>query len=193
MRTASPARGSTSAVPTTTRRLRPTSSENETSSSRMEAKRALVTGADGFVGSHLVRDLLDNGFDVTAAGRSSGDVTDSQAMRQLVAQARPTHVFHLAGIRDAALDELLRVNVWGTVNVLDAVAVEAPTARVVVVGSAAEYGEAAREPVEEDHPLRPRTDYGVAKAAQALAAVAVADRRGLHLALVRLFNLIGPG
>ena len=159
----------------------------------MEAERALVTGGTGFLGRHLARELADHGFDVTAVGRPGGDVTDPTAMRRLVAEARPTHVFHLAGARDGELDELLRVNVWGTVNVLEAAAAEGPAARVLVVGSAAEYGETTREPVDEDHPLQPVTDYGVAKAAQELAAAAVAARRGLHLTRVRLFNALGPG
>jgi GDP-4-dehydro-6-deoxy-D-mannose reductase len=159
----------------------------------MEPERALVTGGTGFIGPHLERELRDNGFEVTPVGRSSGDVTDPQAMRRLVAEARPTHIFHLAGIRDGELDELLRINVWGTVNVLEAVAAESPAAGVLVVGSAAEYGETSREPVEEDHPLHPVTDYGVAKTAQELAATAVAARRGLHLTRVRLFNVLGPG
>jgi GDP-4-dehydro-6-deoxy-D-mannose reductase len=159
----------------------------------MEADRALVTGGTGFLGSHLARELAENGFDVRAVGSPGGDVTDPEAMRRLVAEARPTHVFQLAGVREGTLDELLRVNVYGTVNLLEAVATEAQTARTVVVGSAAEYGEATREPVDEDHPLQPRTDYGVAKAAQELAAVAVAARRGLYVTRVRLFNLLGPG
>jgi GDP-4-dehydro-6-deoxy-D-mannose reductase len=159
----------------------------------MSPERALVTGAGGFVGAHLVRELRDNGFDVTAAGRADGDVTDPQAIRRLVAEARPAHVFHLAGVREAPLGELLQVNVCGTVNTLEAVAAELPAARVVVVGSAAEYGETNREPVDEDHPLAPVTDYGVAKAAQGLAAAALATRRGIHVTRVRLFNLIGPG
>ena len=159
----------------------------------MEAERALVTGGTGFLGPQLGRELMDAGFDVTAVGRASGDVTDPQAMRRLVVEARPTHVFHLAGIREGGFDELLRVNVWGTVNVLEAVAAEAPAARVLVAGSAAEYGETTRELVDEDHPLRPVTDYGVAKAAQELAAAAVAARRGLDLMLMRLFNVLGPG
>jgi GDP-4-dehydro-6-deoxy-D-mannose reductase len=159
----------------------------------MEAERALVTGGTGFLGRQLARELVDNGFDVTAVGRSNGDVTDPRAMRRLVAEAGPTHVLHLAGSRDGELDELLRINVWGTVNVLEAVAAEAPAARVLVVGSAAEYGETAREPVGEDHPLQPVTDYGVAKAAQELAAAALAARRGTHLTRVRLINVVGPG
>lgn len=159
----------------------------------MEAERALVTGGAGFVGSHLARELLDVGFDVTAVDRSSGDVRDLQEMRLLVAAARPTHVFHLAGIREGGLDDLLRINVCGTVNVLEAVAEEASAARVVVVGSAAEYGETTHEPVGEDHPLRPVTEYGVSKAAQGLAAAAVGMRRGIEVTRVRLFNLLGPG
>jgi GDP-4-dehydro-6-deoxy-D-mannose reductase len=159
----------------------------------MEADRALVTGGTGFLGPQLERELMDDGFDVTAVGRGNGDVTDPQAMRRLVVEARPTHVFHLAGIRDGELDELLHVNAWGTVNVLEAVAAEAPAARVLVAGSAAEYGETTREPVDEDHPHRPVTDYGVAKTAQELAAAAVAARRGVQLTRIRLFNVLGPG
>jgi len=159
----------------------------------MGAERALVTGAGGFIGPHLVSDLSGHGFEVTAADRSSGDITEAAAMRRLVAAAGPTHVFHLAGLRDGPLAELLRVNVHGTANLLEAVAEEAPAARVVVVGSAAVYGEATHEPVDEDEPLRPVTDYGVAKAAQELAAAALAARRGIHVTRVRLFNLVGPG
>ncbi len=159
----------------------------------MEAERALITGGTGFIGLQLERELVDNDFEVTAVGRSRGDVTDPQSMRRLVAEVRPTYVFHLAGVRDGELGELLRINVCGTVNVLEAVAAEAPAARVLVAGSAAEYGETTREPVGEDHPLQPVTDYGVAKAAQELAAAAVAARRGLHLTRVRLFNVLGPG
>lgn len=159
----------------------------------MEAERALVTGGTGFLGPQLARELEEHGFEVTAVGRAKGDVTDPEAMRRLVAEARPTHAFHLAGTRDGELDELLRVNVSGTVNVLEAVAAAAPATRVLVVGSAAEYGETNREPVGEEHPLQPVTDYGVTKAAQELAAVAVGTRRGLHLTRVRLFNVLGPG
>lgn len=159
----------------------------------MEAERALVTGGTGFLGSHLVSELAQSGFDVHTIGRSRGDVTDPQAMRRLVAEARPTHVFHLAGIREGQLDELLRVNVCGTVNVLEAVADEASAARVVVTGSAAEYGEATADPVDEDHPLQPRTDYGIAKASQELAAAAVGARRGIAVIRLRLFNVLGPG
>jgi GDP-4-dehydro-6-deoxy-D-mannose reductase len=158
----------------------------------MEAEQAIVTGGTGFLGPHLVRELVQSGFEVHAVGRSGGDVTDPEAMRRLVAGTRPTHVFHLAGIREGGLDELLRINVCGTVNLLEVVADEAPGARVVVVGSAAEYGETSREPVDEDHPLQPRTDYAIAKTAQELAAAAVAVRRELDLIRLRLFNLIGP-
>ena len=159
----------------------------------MGADRGLVTGAGGFIGAHLVREISNHGVEVTAARRSDGDVTDPEAMRALVADAGPTHIFHLAGVREAPLDELLRVNVYGTVNLLEAVAAEAPDARTVVVGSAAEYGEAMRDPIDEEHPLQPVTDYGIAKAAQGLAAAAIGSRRGIEVTRVRLFNLVGPG
>jgi GDP-4-dehydro-6-deoxy-D-mannose reductase len=150
----------------------------------------LVTGAGGFVGSHVVRELTEHGFEVVAAGRDDADVTDLPALQALVESTKPGAIVHLAGVRDAPLDELLRVNVTGTANV---VAAAAPTrARVVVVGSAAEYGQTTGTAIDEGAPLEPRTDYGVSKAAQGLVAAAAGARNDVPVVRLRLFNLVGP-
>jgi GDP-4-dehydro-6-deoxy-D-mannose reductase len=157
----------------------------------MTGERMLVTGAGGFVGSHVTRELAAHGFEVVAVGRSDADVTDAAAVRALVERAEPACIAHLAGVRDAPLEDLLRVNVTGTANVVTAAA--ARRARVVVVGSAAEYGETARSPVDEEALFEPRTDYGVSKAAQGLIAAATGARLGVAVVHLRLFNLVGPG
>jgi GDP-4-dehydro-6-deoxy-D-mannose reductase len=157
----------------------------------MAPERVLVTGAGGFVGAYVVRELAEHGSDVISARRADADVTDAAAVRDLLERVRPACVVHLAGLREAPLAELLRVNVIGTANVVSAAAAQG--ARVVVVGSAAEYGATARDPIDEDAPLEPRTDYGVSKAAQGLTAAATGARLGAPIVRLRLFNLVGPG
>jgi GDP-4-dehydro-6-deoxy-D-mannose reductase len=89
--------------------------------------------------------------------------------------------------------DLLRANVTGTGNLLDAVLREAPGARVLVVGSSAEYGYAGTDPIGEGAPLRPVTPYGVSKAAQTLLALSYHALYGLPVAVAVPFNLVGPG
>lgn len=170
------------------------------------AKRVLVTGAAGFVGRHLCRHLVEQGHEVHGLGRSGpaagwpgawhvGDVTDPDRMREVAAAVRPELVFHLAVLTKGTLASLLATNVGGTESLLGALAALAPAARVVVTGSAAEYGFARAEelPLGEEQPLRPLSPYGLSKAAQSLLAAQVAHRRELCVLRTRSFNLTGPG
>jgi len=163
--------------------------------------KALVTGAAGFVGRHLTAHLASCGDEVLGLDRSgtpSIDVTDEAAVRAAFADARPEAVYHLAARshvgrswRDAELDA---VNVGGTAVVLDACAT-AGVGRVLVVGSAEEYGvvDPGQLPVGEDAPTNPVTPYGRSKlAAETLALSAYRDR-GAGVVCVRAFNHIGPG
>jgi GDP-4-dehydro-6-deoxy-D-mannose reductase len=114
----------------------------------------------------------------------------------VVQSARPDYVFHLAAlINSNVLSDLLLVNVIGTQNVLEAVAATRPEARVLVTGSAAEYGLAqpGELPIREDNPLRPFSPYGVSKAAQSLLALHYTHCKRLDVVCTRTFNLIGPG
>jgi len=164
--------------------------------------RALVTGAAGFVGRHLVAHLEAHGDDVTALDRHGPhgvDVADPDAIRRALGAAAPDVVYHLAaashvGEAWAAPGRVFRVNAEGTLHVLRA-CVEAGAGRVVVVGSADVYGAVAPEdlPLVEDAPLRPMTPYGASKAAADVLALQAYLGEGLATVRVRAFNHTGPG
>jgi nucleoside-diphosphate-sugar epimerase len=170
----------------------------------------LVTGAAGFVGACLARQLIAEGQPVhlllrpgSRPWRLAGleerytthpaDLRDGEAVRRAVHACRPTVIYHLAAHgaypsqRDRAA--ILASNVLGTANLLDAL--DGHDYRMFVnVGSSSEYGHLDR-PMREDDRLQPRTDYGVAKAAATLLCQAQAQR-GRPVATVRIFSAYGP-
>jgi len=158
----------------------------------------LVTGGSGFAGSHLVAHLRSGGEEVTAPPRSVLDLGDAQAVRGAVAALRPTAVFHLAAQASvpASWDDpgaTLSANLATTLNVLEAVRLEAPNAAVLLAGSGEVYGPPDRLPVDEDAPLRPQNPYAVSKAACDLLGAQYADAHGLTVVRTRAFNHAGPG
>jgi GDP-4-dehydro-6-deoxy-D-mannose reductase len=161
--------------------------------------RALVTGASGFAGRHLVAACRAAGDDVVLASRAEGtDLLDAAATRRALAGARPDAVYHLAARahvgeswRDA--EAFLRENVAMTLHVLEAVRSEAPEAAVVAVGSGEVYGPPPKLPVDEEAVLRPQSPYAVSKAASDMLAGLYADAHGLKVIRARPFNHAGPG
>lgn len=160
--------------------------------------RALITGAGGFVGPYLNDHLSASGDDVVGTDLDV-DITDGEAVRKAFLAARPEAVYHLAaashvGTSWSAPVEVMRVNVEGTLNVLLA-AVDAGVGRVVLVGSAEEYGKVAPDelPIAETAPLRPVSPYGASKAAAEMVASYAARGRDLGVVCVRAFNHLGPG
>lgn len=152
---------------------------------------AFLTGASGFVGAYLIRELESRGYDVVAP---FVDVTDSSAISAAIASARPDVLLHLAGITRPGSDDVdafYRINVDGARHVLDAVEHHAPTCRVLMVGSAYAYGRYDR-PIAETDLLVPLNHYGVSKAAADHLAGMYAGR-GLHVIRARPFNHSGPG
>ncbi len=162
--------------------------------------KAVVTGSSGFVGHELVAHLQAGGDEVVGLDRSAGaDVTDGAAMRDLLARHRPRAVYHLAAVSHigtswSAPAQVFRVNAEGTLNVLVA-ARDAGVERVLVVGSADEYGAVGEEalPLGEDAPLRPVTPYGASKVAAEYLALQSFLGDGLGVIRVRSFNHTGPG
>jgi GDP-4-dehydro-6-deoxy-D-mannose reductase len=164
--------------------------------------RAAVTGSSGFVGGHLVPYLRRLGDEVVTLDRSGEppvDVTDTHRVRDVLRRARPDAVYHLAALSHVgeswdAPETVFRVNAEGTLSVLRACA-DASVERVLVAGSADEYGVVALEdlPITEEAPIRPITPYGASKAAAEVVALQAFSGDGLGTLRVRAFNHTGPG
>jgi GDP-4-dehydro-6-deoxy-D-mannose reductase len=161
--------------------------------------RALITGAGGFAGRHLVALCEAAGDDVVGVSRATGvDLRDAHAIRGAVSDARPEAVFHLAArahVGESWSDPsgFLADNVALTQHLLEAVRMEAPTAVVVAVSSGEVYGPPDSLPVTESALLRPQNPYAVSKAGADLLAGFYADAHGLRVIRARPFNHAGPG
>lgn len=181
----------------------------------------LVTGADGFLGSHLVERLLELGATVavlvrpssvvgtaTVALRNLGpvrdrldqvfatDVAGSDAVERMVAW-QPQRLLHLAA--DAYVErsfdhpaEVLRTNLEGTMRVLEAARRLPQLERVLVTSSSEIYGDAQAPAIDEGHPLAPTSPYAASKVAADRLAFAYHRTYGLPVAIIRPFNTFGP-
>jgi GDP-4-dehydro-6-deoxy-D-mannose reductase len=160
--------------------------------------RALVTGGSGFVGGHLVALLAERGDEVEAPPRAELDVLDPEAVARAVRDNTPERIFHLAAFASPGRSwdeprDALRLNIEGTLNVLEAARTHAPGARVLLPTSGEVYGPPASLPLTEDAPLRPQNPYAVSKAACDLLGAQYGDAHALHVVRARSFNHAGPG
>lgn len=177
-------------------------------------KKVLVTGADGFIGSHLVETLVEAGLDVRAfvfynsfasAGwldhsnarhqveLFAGDIRDAKRVRD--AMAGCDTVFHLAALiaipfSYSSVESYVDTNVRGTMNVLQA-ALECG-AHVLQTSTSEVYGTAQFVPITEDHPLRPQSPYAATKVASDQLALSYHRSFDLPVTVVRPFNTYGP-
>ena len=177
----------------------------------MSARTVLVTGANGFVGPHLVRALSAAGARVHGAaigpppagidlaGWHAADLENRASLVEAIGAARPEAIVHLAGQSSAALSfedpsATFRINTLGTWHLLSAVHGAAPRARVLVVGTSEAYGsqpEGTR--VAEDAPFRPVSPYALSKAAADTLAQVAHQTWGLDVVRTRSFAHAGPG
>jgi len=178
------------------------------------AQRALITGAGGFVGKHLLAYLLAHtdwhiyGNAHAASIRAhqerviwvASDLTSRTEAAAMVEKVRPDFVFHLAAqsnVQQAFKDPegTFMTNVIGQLNLLDALRQHVPEARILAVCSSEEYGLVKPEdiPIDEDTPFRPNNPYAVSKIAQDALATQYFLSYGQQNIRVRPFNHIGPG
>jgi GDP-4-dehydro-6-deoxy-D-mannose reductase len=160
--------------------------------------RALVTGARGFVGPHLL-EALEQRANAELFELELGDVPE---LRAALDAFRPTVVFHLAAqtfVPDAlrAPIDTYEVNVMGTARLAEAVRTcgEEPRPRIVFASSAEVYGarDTGEYPLRETLDLRPRNPYGASKAAAEAILLGEARSFGTDVVIARGFNHIGPG
>ncbi len=163
--------------------------------------KALITGAGGFVGQHLLRHLEDQGDEVIPTDRVTDglDILDAAALLDLFRRSAPEVVYHIAGAADVGgswqtPQATFRANAEGTLNVLWA-AREAGAERVLTIGSADVYGKVTPEdaPITEDQPLRPVSPYAASKVAADYVALQATLGYGQHVVRARPFNHLGPG
>ena len=150
---------------------------------------ALVTGNRGFLGSRIAARLEADGIEVVAAGRPEVEIP-SAAFDELLAATRPDLVVHCAGpssvprsVENPAADRA------GAVDVLEALLERLGGARLLLLSSAAVYGQPDRLPVSEDAPIAPISPYGSHRAEAEAAAIA----SGARVAIARVFSAYGEG
>lgn len=176
--------------------------------------KALVTGADGFIGSHLVEALLTRGYQVRALSQYnsfnylgwlegmnhpdleivSGDVRDPNLCRHIT-QGVDT-VFHLAALiaipySYVAPDSYVDTNVKGTLNVCQA-ARDAGVKRLIVTSTSEVYGTAQYVPIDEKHPKQPQSPYSATKIGADALALSFHNAFDLPVVVARPFNTYGP-
>jgi nucleoside-diphosphate-sugar epimerase len=154
--------------------------------------RALVTGTGGFVGRHLSDRLRRDGWEVVGLTRRDVDLTDPVAATAAVRAADPDVVFSLAAGRAKATpaERAATIAVNTSPWLVDALP---DRCRVVVrLGSSTEYAASPR-PLAEDAALQPRGFFGATKAAGSLLLQAAAAERGVRAAVLRAFQVYGPG
>lgn len=183
--------------------------------------RILVTGAEGFVGGHLLRVLArDPGNELfggvgphhsadlplvdDARGASIEavplDVTSSASVDAAIERVQPQQVYHLAAqssVGRSFADPIgtWEVNATGTLRLVEALRTAGVSARLLVISSVEVYGAVPLEqqPIEESFPLRPSTPYGASKAAAEFAALQAAEAGDLEVVVARSFTHAGPG
>jgi GDP-4-dehydro-6-deoxy-D-mannose reductase len=154
----------------------------------------LITGASGFVGSHVLARAQERGMRAVA---STGDLRKAEAAHEVLSTHRPGAIIHLASCRHHHQTTgpwgLLRDELQMLSNVLSAAAETVPSAPVLIPGSASQYGLAGPDPVPESAPTVPVNDYGAVKCVLERAALLAPLARGVRVIWARSFNFVGPG
>lgn len=176
--------------------------------------KALVTGADGFIGSHLTEQLLKEGYEVRALSQYnsfnnwgwleglsspgleivSGDVRDASFCRE-IAQGCDV-IFHLAALiaipySYVAPESYVDTNIKGTLNMCQA-ARAAGVKRLVVTSTSEVYGTAIEVPIKESHPKQPQSPYSATKIGADALALSFHNAFELPVVIARPFNTYGP-
>jgi NAD dependent epimerase/dehydratase len=181
----------------------------------MREKKVLITGADGFIGSHLTELLLEKGYHVRALAQYNSfnhwgwleDIPENSNLEIVTGDVRDPHfvkhimqdvdlVFHLAALIAIPYsyhspDSYVDTNIKGTLNVCQA-AKELGNIRVLITSTSEVYGTAQYVPIDEKHPKQPQSPYSASKISADAMALSFYNSFGLPVTVVRPFNTFGP-
>ncbi|WII71831.1 NAD-dependent 4,6-dehydratase LegB [Bdellovibrio sp. 22V] len=179
------------------------------------SKKVLITGADGFIGSHLTELLVSEGYEVRALAQYnsfnswgwldssplknefevvSGDIRDPFFCKEI--STGMDTIFHLAALIAIPFSYVapqcyVETNVTGTLNICKA-AMDAGVSRVIHTSTSEVYGTAQYVPIDEKHPLQPQSPYSASKIAADAMAMSFFNSFSLPLTIARPFNTYGP-
>lgn len=181
-------------------------------------KKILITGASGFVGSYLVKELINNP-DIEIYGTylsdksltslteltskiklAKVDLMNAKDVSEIIEQIQPDEIYHLAALTSARVSfdnpqDVMTNNIVGELNIFEAVRKLNLQTRIMIISSAEVYGIVSEEdlPIDEETKLNPANPYAVSKIAQDFMALQYFNSYKLNVLRVRPFNHIGPG
>lgn len=170
--------------------------------------RALVTGANGFVGGYLIDYLSRSGYEVIGTTRKLRgninrniqwelmDILDETNVHEVILKWKPDCIFHLAATAITTLgnvDSYYHNNIIGTVNVLNTIEKSVPKCKILLISSSSVYGHVSLDqiPIQEDAKINPYNHYAASKAALEIVAKPFIAN-GLDIVIARAFNHTGP-
>lgn len=174
-------------------------------------KKALITGATGFVGRYLIDKLYSEDYDIYGTTLSGDlyddpritmfylDLTDYVSTSKLINQIKPDEVYHLASQSSVKLSWekpqlTTEVNIIGTINLLESVKEYIPETRVLLIGSSEEYGQTFKHSKQpnEDEKCMPENIYAITKHTQNMIGKMYVKAYNLNVIMTRSFNHVGP-
>src|SRR3989339_78723 len=171
--------------------------------------KVLITGINGFVGSHLAELSLRKGdmvYGLTNEPSNSmnlvsildkifvyeADLRSQKNLSSILRKIKPQIIYHLAGIKSGSLEELTQINAFGTANLFKACLESGINPRILVIGSSSQYGVGGKKKYSEVSLPNPKLIYGVSKCVQDLVCSYYLNNSGLKVLRAVPFNHIGP-
>ncbi|VVB64530.1 NAD-dependent glucose-6-phosphate dehydrogenase [uncultured archaeon] len=180
----------------------------------MDANKCLITGCEGFVGSHLAEFLLEKGISVYGMVYGSTenidhlekkitilkcDLNDGRQVENIINEVVPDYVFHLAAQSFVTVswenpEGTLRTNILGTYHLLESIRKLGIDPLIEIIGSSAVYGPCTKDemPLKEDREFRPTSMYAVSKVSEESLGYFYWQGCGLRVIIIRPFNMTGP-